>query len=137
MTESTASNVAPHIEPDFDLPEAQQWIDGIVAKFETLDLSIMMECFTDDVAVDYAGYGKLNGKDAVREFLGGRYASLSQYSLKKIARCVTGNVVGIDATVSFLDGSDGTRKSGRAFEFLTVRDGKICRWDNVSIYTTA
>ncbi|MCA0943830.1 nuclear transport factor 2 family protein [Salipiger pacificus] len=137
MTEYTAGNVAPYIETDFDLPEAQQWIDGIVAKFETLDLSIMMECFTDDVAVDYAGYGKLNGKDAVRDFLASRYASLSQYSLKKIARCVTGNVVGIDATVSFHDGSDETHKSGRAFEFLTVRDGKICRWDNVSIYTTS
>lgn len=122
---------------EFDLQAAQSWIEGVVKKFETLDLDIMTDCFTDDVEINYVGCDQMHGKDAVRAFLASRYTTVTNYSLEKVARCVTNNVVGIDATVSFDDTSDGSRKFGRAFEFLTVRDGKICRWDNISLYVTS
>ena len=114
--------------------DAQIVINEFVRRFNTLNLDEISSCFADDVVVDYAGQPVMNGIQALRAFMQQRYASVADYSLRKSVRCLTGAVVGVDATVIYRDTSTDSWMAGRAFEFLTLRDGVIARWDNVAVY---
>lgn len=114
------------------LKEAQDWIDDIISRYSTLDIDIMLSCFTPDIIVNYGNLPQIRGIAALRTFLSDRYGAVSNFKLAKKVRCVTDAVVGLEATVNYTNAS-GKRMQGLAFEFLTVEEGRISVWDNVSI----
>jgi hypothetical protein len=92
----------------------------------------MLSCFAPNVIVNYGNLPQIRGVSELREFLSDRYGAVTNFKLAKKVRCVTGTVVGLEATVSYTNAS-GKRIQGLAFEFLTVEDGRIAIWDNVSV----
>lgn len=114
------------------LKEAQDWIEDIIARYSTLNIDAMMSCFTPNVVVNYGNLPQIRGIAALREFLSGRYGAVTDFKLAKKVRCVTDDVVGLEAVVSYTNAS-GKKIRGLAFEFLTVDEGRIAVWDNISI----
>lgn len=121
-----------HGSDSMSLKEAQEWIEAIISRYSTLNIDAMISCFTPNIVVNYGNLPQINGITALREFLSGRYSSVTDFKLSKRVRCVTSNVVGLEAEVSFTS-ADGKKIKGIAFEFLTVEEGRIAVWDNVSI----
>ncbi|CCJ73831.1 hypothetical protein BN137_3220 [Cronobacter condimenti 1330] len=60
-----------------------QRVAAVCEKFRTLDMEIIMSCFTKEVTVNYNQLDTLRGKAALNEFLTPRYRVLGDYQLDK------------------------------------------------------
>jgi hypothetical protein len=114
------------------LKEAQDWIDDIISRYSTLNIDAMMSCFTPNVVVNYGNLPQIRGIVPLRKFISDRYDAVTDFKLAKKVRCVTDDVVGLEAVVSYTN-AGGKKIQGMAFEFLTIDEGRIAVWDNVSI----
>lgn len=114
------------------LKEAQDWLDAVISRYSTLNIDVMLSCFTPNVIVNDGNLPQMRGIAALREFLSDRYGAATDFKLAKKVRCVTDNVVGVEAIVSYTN-KTGNRIQGIAFEFLTIDEGRVSVWDNVSI----
>ena len=80
----------------------QLLLNQIVANFNSLELHRIMSCFTDDILVHYNDL-TIHGSSDLNEFLGARYADLSDYRLEKKLRTATEHTIGVEATASYTE----------------------------------
>lgn len=102
----------------------------IVRKFNTMELPNIMSCFAADVVTNYNGM-TIMGSKALAEFLNGRYADISDYTLEKTIFLEAGNIVGVKATARYTRKSTGERVIALIHEFLQFDGNLISHWDYV------
>ncbi len=106
----------------------------IAANFNTLDMSKIMSCFTDDVVVHYNDLTIVGARD-LKAFLEPRYADLDNYCLEKKLRLVSGQSIGAEVRAEYTKKSSGERVVVRIHEFLDFDERKIKRWDYIGHVT--
>lgn len=114
----------------------QSILKDIVDAFNTMELSAIMACFTDDVVVQYNELS-VAGADNLRAFLQARYADLADYTLEKKLRVFSAHVAGVEVVARYTRKSSGERMIARVHEFLEFEGRQIKRWDYVGHATVA
>lgn len=94
-------------------------------------LDRILASFAPDVVVRFADFPEMRGVAELKQFLEKRFARQKNYRLTKQMRGVSGNVLICSWDGDWEDGQDGRAMEGQGVELMTIRDGKIYRWEAV------
>lgn len=120
---------------EISVAAGQTWLNGIVEFWNAIpkDTGDMAAFCTDDVEVHYADMPIIRGRAALQEMLAKRFATFTEYHLKKTVRMADGDKIFVDLDIHWTGtASNGEPRRTRAFEVLTFRDGYACKWELVS-----
>lgn len=92
------------------------------------DSEAFLSGFTNDCVVWYPPNRPMQGKDALRQFLGKR-GYRNEFTCTKQLRSINGNVLGVTWLSQWADPKDGARHERRGVEFWIMRGEQIARWD--------
>jgi nuclear transport factor 2 (NTF2) superfamily protein len=109
--------------------EAEALLAGYQKAWNTGDIDTFLTGFTDDIAVDFADLGKIEGKKALKAFILARLARQQGYQLKKTLRGVVGSTIVCSWTAEWTDSQTGKAMKGRGIEFIEIRDGLCAYWE--------
>ncbi len=108
-----------------------QRVAAVCEKFRTLDMEIIMSCFTKDVTVNYNQLDTLRGKAALNEFLTPRYRVLGDYQLDKKIVMEEGDRVCVEVRASYVNKNTQVAFQSRIFEILVFEENLISHWDYI------
>ncbi|EOU9539010.1 nuclear transport factor 2 family protein [Cronobacter dublinensis] len=106
-------------------------VAAVCEKFRTLDMEIIMSCFTKDVTVNYNQLDTLRGKAALNEFLTPRYRVLGDYQLDKKIVMEEGDRVCVEVRASYVNKNTQVAFQSRIFEILVFEENLISYWDYI------
>lgn len=107
--------------------------EAMVAEAETAynaqDIDRILKFFHPDIVALYGCPPELRGLDGLRKFHEEKFAKQVGYRLKKTLRTVSGDTVGVEFYIEFMDRDTGQPRRCRGLEFWKIRDGQMVRWD--------
>lgn len=109
--------------------EAEQILREAEAAFMARDVARILRGFTPDVVVRYADFPEMVGLAALEAWLSARFRRQLDYRLQKTLRAVSRDTIAGWFEGRWEDAVTGKTMHNRGCEILTMRDGKIARWD--------
>lgn len=113
------------------LDQARAMVAGFVEAFHKQDVEALAAGWTEDIVIRFADLPAIKGKVAAKAWVAARFARQQDYRLVKSFQAVTGDILGDSWTGSWTDAATGKKMRGKGMEFLTLRGGKIARWEAV------
>jgi nuclear transport factor 2 (NTF2) superfamily protein len=114
---------------EITLEEAEQVLREAQDAFIQRDVPRILQGFAPDVVIRYADFPDMKGLGELGAWLEARFKRQKNYRLKKTLRAVTGDTIAAWFEGRWEDAVTGKQMQNRGCEFLTMRDGKIARWD--------
>ena len=117
------------------LKEGQKWLEDLIKCWnaENRDIAAMASFCTSDCETHYGDMPILRSRAEVEKMLETRFSGFTRYHLKKTVRMASENMLAVDLDINWAgSASNGEMRRSRAFEFLTFRDGYVCKWELVS-----
>jgi len=123
------STIADTKTTDLTFADAEAVLERAQALMSTGDVAGVMATFSEDVVVKFADFPEMRGRSALEAFLRARFERQQNYRLQKQLRAVSRNVIACSWDGEWDDGKDGRPMQGRGIELLTMRAGRIARWE--------
>ena len=118
---------------EYSVAQAKEIVRTFAEVTTTCDTERFVSGFTPDCIVSFNEHANLVGHDALRRFMGPRFAHFGRpgtsYVCRKVLRSLTGNIFGVIWISDWREPDTGQQMRSKGVEFWVMDAGRIARWD--------
>ncbi len=114
---------------ELSLERAKAILTEVEASYNAADVERICRAYAEDIGITFGDLPTIRGRADAVAFIEARFARITDYTLVKTLRTVTGNTLGGWWEGPWTDRITGQRLAVRGSEFLTWRGDELIRWD--------